>query len=1063
MGNAVSFAILGPVEAQADGRTIDLGRPRARAVLAYLLTSGNRVVSTERLIDAVWDGAAPPTARAQIHADISALRRGFATSGAAGLIATLPPGYLLRLAEGQLDWDAFRHEVRLARQMAAAGCLDDAATLLRRALGRWRGPSMAGAAAAYIDRTRAAIEERRLSAYEQLVDLELALGRHQDLIAELTELWETNPTRESLAGRLMLASYRCGRPSDALRIARRLRRSLVDREGLDPSRSIAELERSILRADPRLDWTSPAAARDGRPAGHGSGGAAVLVPAYDGPRPIAASVPPAASLSGPGELFGRAKALQWLDQQLSQPVFGGIAILTGGPGVGKSALALHWARTRAESFPGGRLAVDLDGGSAGQPVHPLDALAALLRALGVAPQRLPDLLDDRCHMFRDLVARRRVLIVLDGATTAEQVRPLLPGRAGCMTVITSRAPLGDLVVNDGAARLGLTLLQPADATAFLAASLGAERVAAEVNAAEQLAAACAGLPLALAIAATNLLQHRYRGIADIVAALRNDAGTSLLDLRGDSGATVRDAFAASHATLPDRTRVLFRRLGLMPGPDFTVAEAATAAGMDPEQAHLHLALLFEAGLVDQHTPGRFSQHDLLRRYAIDHLRRSDPPTEIDRCRRRLYHHYLDAVDRAGDSLYPELLRLPVRAAAPEGPDLAFAEPAEALAWLDAERPNLVALIQAASDHGLGSIAWRVNDALRGYFSIRRDFDDWIRAGETALASADGAADQLAQVACLLSLAHANWWLGQYARAARELRSALAIAEDAGWTEAAAVALGNLGGVLMDSGMPRAALPYLGRAVTAGLGSAQEPVAVTNLAGVSHSLGALVLAAQQYRYAQTRYERHGSAHGVACARLGIGEVTLDLGQRHVAERELTAAYAIFSEYGDALGKSSALTAMARLRRLDSTQTATHYAEQALVLARRGRSGAHEADALCTLASIRRSPDLCLDALRVAHAARASRIVGEALVGLAGILIDLRCPVEGSRRAQEAVRFANEHGFRVTQGKALAELAVVSAAEGRRGPSRRLAEQALRLGRATGHSALSQRAGRLLTRC
>ncbi|WP_167604468.1 AfsR/SARP family transcriptional regulator [Micromonospora auratinigra] len=253
MGDDLAFGILGPVEARLGDRPVPLGRPRARALLGYLLTCPNRVLSTDQLVDALWDGSTPATARSQVQADISALRRALADCGQDEVIVTAPPGYLLRAPESRIDLTAFRRETASARAALAGGDPAEAAGAYRRALACWRGRPLDGVVAGYADAVRAGLAEQRLTTYEQLVDVELALGRHLDLVAELCATIEAHPLRESLARRGMIALYRCGRQSDALLVARRLRQLLREEEGLDPGRSIRALEQAILTADPRLD------------------------------------------------------------------------------------------------------------------------------------------------------------------------------------------------------------------------------------------------------------------------------------------------------------------------------------------------------------------------------------------------------------------------------------------------------------------------------------------------------------------------------------------------------------------------------------------------------------------------------------------------------------------------------------------------------------------------------------------------------------------------------------------------------------------------------------------
>jgi DNA-binding SARP family transcriptional activator len=253
----MQFAILGPVEVTMAGRQVPVDRPRWRAVLGYLLLSANRVVATERLIDALWGPVAPSTARAQIQADVSALRRVLHCTDERVDLTTRAPGYLLSVPVGHLDTDVFRQRCQQARESLVAGRYDEAAERLRGALSLWRGPAVADITAAYGDSVRAQFAEERLLAFEQLADAELTLGRHRALVPELSAVVATEPIRETLVARLMLALHRSGRQADALRVGREMRFLLAEREGLDPSRAHVALEHAVLRADPSLDWHPP--------------------------------------------------------------------------------------------------------------------------------------------------------------------------------------------------------------------------------------------------------------------------------------------------------------------------------------------------------------------------------------------------------------------------------------------------------------------------------------------------------------------------------------------------------------------------------------------------------------------------------------------------------------------------------------------------------------------------------------------------------------------------------------------------------------------------------------
>ncbi|HYL06775.1 MAG TPA: NB-ARC domain-containing protein, partial [Thermoanaerobaculia bacterium] len=447
------------------------------------------------------------------------------------------------------------------------------------------------------------------------------------------------------------------------------------------------------------------------------------------------------------EFTGRASQLRRLDALLArpEPAETAIALITGTPGVGKTALAVHWARRNTRLFADGQLYVNLRGYAQAPPVRPIDALGQLLRGLGVDSRRHPVELDEAAALFRTLLGGRRILVVLDNAASSDQVRPLLPGNPACAVMVTSRNRLDGLVACEGARRVELDVLPAAESLTLLARMVGTDRLGAEPAAAAALAELCAHLPLALRIAASNLVNNPHRSVGGLAAELEQDeeGRLSVLDVGGDAVAAVAATFDLSYSSLPAVTRRTFRHLGLAPGPDVTAEITAVLAGTDRHRAAEELGRLASAHLVSQYAPGRYRCHDLLRLYA----RLRAAAEESDRARQatadRLLDFYLRMAGSAASRLYPHLLRLPSK---PRGDDLQdglIADHRAALEWLDAERPNLLAAIRHGSAHGQPRPAWLLADALRGYFALRRTMVDWLAAAQTAREAAESAGDQQA--------------------------------------------------------------------------------------------------------------------------------------------------------------------------------------------------------------------------------------------------------------------------------------------------------------------------------
>ncbi|MFI6598419.1 BTAD domain-containing putative transcriptional regulator [Nonomuraea sp. NPDC050536] len=599
----VRFAVLGPVEITADGRPLPTVAPRHRAVLAYLLLNAPTVISADQLADAMWGPTPPDTARAQIQATIAVIRRVLRQAGAAELLQTRSAGYVI--AAERLDLSEFTAEV------AAAQKLDDkqeAARRIRAALELWRGQALADVNADYVESARARLEERRLAAVERLIDLELDLGRHAELVDELFAQVAAHPLREKLNGQLMLALHRSGRQTDALAVARTFRAALAEEQGLDPGRAFIALEDGILRDDPTMD-APPAAAAAPKRANH--------LP-YDTP-----------------DFTGRAGELGRIE-----PTGDGVTLWTvdGMAGSGKTTLAVHAAHRLAARYPDAQLFVDLRAHTAGQaPLDPGGALETLLRQLGVPADRLPATAEERAALWRAELAGRRVLLVLDNAADADHVRPLLPGACAALVLVTSRRRLTGL---DGAHAVSVDVLPDGDARALFGDIVG-ERAAAEPEAVLEVLRLCGFLPLAVRIAAARL-QHRPRWSVAYLADRLRDHRRRLSELStSDKG--VAAAFALSYEHLEPAQRRMFRLLGLHPGPDVDAEAAAALAGLTADEAEDLLESLLDTHVLLQHEPGRYTFHDLLREHARETAFAEEDEAEREQALARLFGHYLSGV------------------------------------------------------------------------------------------------------------------------------------------------------------------------------------------------------------------------------------------------------------------------------------------------------------------------------------------------------------------------------------------------------------------------------------
>jgi DNA-binding SARP family transcriptional activator/tetratricopeptide (TPR) repeat protein len=678
---AAQFRLLGDIGVYQDEAPVEIGPARQQCVLVGLLVEPNRCVPVDQLVDRVWgDNDLPHSPRNAVQTYISLLRR--ALPGEVR-IAWKPAGYVAHVAEQAIDLHRFR---RLVKQAADAPD-DRAAVLLEDALELWRGEAFGSLDTPWLAMVRARLDKERRAARLDYADIQLRRGEHARLLTYLSDWVDAYPLDERLAGQYMLALHRSGRTGDALRAYHGLRERLISELGTDPGPAVRQLHQQILATDP------------------------ALAPPLIAP-PLIAAVPshpvPRQLPGAPWTFAGRSDELNRLGSVIDGCAAAGtmpIAVVCGPGGIGKSWLALRWAHLNQERFPDGQLYANLRGfDPSGPPTPPGTVLHGFLVALGVSPNAVPVDVDARAAMFRSIAAAKRVLIMLDNARDADQVVPLLPGSGSCAVLVTSRNQSIDLVSAHGAAQLSLAELSDADAHELLTKRIGFDRVRAERQAVTEIMRYCAGLPLALGIAAARATTQADLPLAALAAELR-DARLDVLD--GDGFTVgVRDVLACSVRALPPDAADLFGLLGLAPGPDIGLPAVARLAGLPPGAARVVLRELRTWHLVVEHRPARFRMHDLVRRYAVDHAH-----PERAGALRRLIDYYLHTASHAERLLDP--YRMPPDA--DRCGDVCVAEPladqAAALAWLDAEQSCLIAAQRLASSHGWHDLVWRLGCGL----------------------------------------------------------------------------------------------------------------------------------------------------------------------------------------------------------------------------------------------------------------------------------------------------------------------------------------------------------------
>ncbi|MEU4693713.1 BTAD domain-containing putative transcriptional regulator [Actinoplanes sp. NPDC023714] len=1025
----MEFRVLGEVQVESDGRAVPLGGARQAAVLAILLLEADRPVSPAEIADRLWPDD-PPRDRGAVQVYVSRLRRTLKAANAqryGARIATTPGGYRLELGDAHLDARRFRDLLGAAQD---AGRCEEVAELLRRALAVWRGPALAGLPD-HLRSLAADLEEARLVAFEDLMAAELDAGRHAEVIGPLTDAVQRHPTREPTHALLMDALYRLGRWADALARYESIRRRLADELGVDPGPDLRRRYAEILHADAA---TPPSAAPAARP-----------------PRP--AELP----LGTPG-FTGRSAELFRLDAVPGRPT--PIVVITGAGGVGKTALAVHWAQRVADRFPDGQLYVDLHGCSTIRPLPPVEALARFLRALSVPAARIPADVDEAAATYRSVLSHRRVLVLLDNAAGADQVRPLLAGGTGSLTVITSRNRLTGLLARDGAQRLDLDVLTESEAVALLATIIGAKRVRDDPCAAASFVDACGRLPLALRVGATKLAERPDSGIAGFTAALHGARSLDLLGVEGDSLASVRATFDLSYSALPAPARRLFRLLGLLPSPDVSVDAAAALAALPREEAAALLTSLTQASLVESAGGQRYAQHDLLRQYSADLAARDDAPAGREAAIRRLADWYLHSADAAARELYPQRLRLPVQAAERPPTTARFDGHADALAWFDTERTGLVAMIRQAAERGLRTTAVLLADTVRGYFGLRLPIVEWHTAATTALDAARADGDVRGAGAAEMSLAELDLRQSRYAEAIRHYCRAVDRFRAAGWPDGESAAAGNLGSVYWETGQLERSADVLRRALVIDrrLGRRDlEAMKLGSLGLVSFEMGRLAEAADHQAAAAAIDRELDAVANEATDLLNLGEARHALGRFADAERDLERALLLCRETGNRGSETETLRVLAELHAdRGDLGRAAELARSAVALARDTDNVRFVVHAVNTLAGVLARAGEHLDAavhhrgaLHLARRHGVGTAEANALIGLGSAAGRLGRPDQAWQRLRRAVRLCRTAGYRVLEGRARTAGADLLRACGHRDRACWHAEQALTLHRECGH--------------
>ncbi|MFI1938578.1 AfsR/SARP family transcriptional regulator [Streptomyces purpureus] len=904
-GSDLRFGVLGPVRAWRDGEALPSGSPQQRALLAALLLRDGRTATAAELIDAIWGDEPPSQALAAVRTYASRLRKVLDP----GVLVSESGGYAIRTRADSLDLHVAQELVAEAEKARAAGDRTQARVLINKSLGLWDGEPLASVPGPYAETQRTRLEEWRLQLLESRLDLDLDVGSHAEAVSELTALTAAHPLRERLRELLMLALYRSGRQAEALAVYADTRRLLADELGVDPRPELSRLQQRILQADAELA------------------------------RPVEPSAAPAPSRNRPAQLpatvsdfTGRAAFVRELGDRLATAEGSVMAVsaLAGIGGVGKTTLAVHVAHDARPHFPDGQLYVDLQGAGA-RAAEPETVLGSFLRALGTPDAAIPDSLDERAALYRSTLDGRRILVLLDNARDAAQIRPLLPGTPGCAALVTSRTRMVDLA---GAHLVDLDVMSPEEALQLFTKIVGRERVSAEREAALDVVAACGFLPLAIRIAASRLAARRTWTVSVLAAKLADERRR--LDELQAGDLAVKATFELGYGQLEPAQARAFRLLGLADGPDISLAAAAAVLDLPVRDAEDLLEALVDTSLLESAAPGRYRYHDLVRLYARSCAERDEqPPAERESALSRLLDFYLSTaagvygIERPGDRLVDHLEPTTY-------PGLSFTDRHAAQDWLYAEANCLLACVRqsttAATLRRSVDLLWASLDLAESGANSKQ----YEAAAAGLREAARAAGDTRAEARASVTLAYVHHVSGRFDQADQEAREAMSQAEAIGDPLPCCWAANTRGVIAIYQNRQDDGEQHLTQAIDAFRGcedQAGEASALCNLSRIHLGMGRTDSAVTLAQQGTDMYDAMGHALKGANGRYALGLALTQSGRLPAAADRLREALDVFRDSRQRLWEGMTLFRLAEvdIAALRHAQAAAN-AEMALTVLR-----------------------------------------------------------------------------------------------------------------------------------